>query len=122
MDQQKLEYFRSLLLEQRRQAIEDLEAERATALQSDDGAEDVGDLSELDLNRSTELDLAGRESHLIEEIDDALLRIDDGTYGQCQRCGKPIDEKRLKAMPTAKYDAECQAAIEATQGAETPSL
>lgn len=122
MDQQKLEYFRSLLLEQRRQAIEDLEAERATALQSDDGAEDVGDLSELDLNRSTELDLAGRESHLIEEIDDALLRIDDGTYGQCQRCGKPIDEKRLKAMPTAKYDAECQARIEATQGAETPSL
>ena len=122
MDQQKLEYFRSLLLEQRRQAIEDLEAERATALQSDDEVEDVGDMSELDLNRSTELDLASRESQLIEEIDDALLRIDDGTYGQCERCGKPIDEKRLKAMPTAKYDAECQAAIEATKGAETPSL
>lgn len=122
MDQQKLEYFRNLLLEQRRQANEDLEAERATALEGDDGVEDSGDMSELDLNRSTALDLAGRESQLIEEIDEALLRIDNGTYGQCARCGKPIDEERLKAMPTAKYDAKCQAAIEAAQGVETPSL
>ena len=122
MDQQKLEYFRNLLLEQRRQATKDLEAEKATALEGNDGVEDSGDMSELDLNRSTALDLVGRESQLIEEIDEALLRIDDGTYGQCVRCGKPLDEERLKAMPTAKYDAECQAAIEAGQGAETPSL
>ena len=122
MDQEKLGYFRNLLLEQRRQATEDLEADRATALQGDDGVEDSGDMSELDLNRSTALDLVGRESKLIEEIDEALRRIDDGTYGQCIRCGKPIDEERLKAVPTAKYDAACQAAIEAAQGAETPSI
>jgi len=122
MDQQKLEYFRKLLLEERRQAIENLQAERATALQGDDGVEDAGDESELDLNRSTAFDLAGRESTLIEEIDEALRRIDDGTYGQCARCGKAIDEARLRAMPTARYDAECQSAIEAAQGANTPSL
>src|SRR5215468_1932848 len=122
MDQQKLEYFRKLLLEERRQAIENLQAERATALQGDDGVEDAGDESELDLNRSTAFDLAGRESTLIEEIDEALRRIDDGTYGQCARCGKPIDEARLRAMPTARYDAECQSALEAAQGANTPSL
>src|SRR5689334_11694956 len=122
MNQQKLEYFRKLLLEQRRHATEELQAERATALQGDDGVEDAGDISELDLNRSTAFDLASRESQLIEEIDEALRRIDDGTYDQCARCGKPIDEERLKAMPTAKYDAECQAAIEAAQGVETPSL
>jgi DnaK suppressor protein len=122
MNQQKLEYFRKLLLEQRSRATEELEAERATALQGDDGVEDTGDVSELDLNRSTAFDLASRESQLIEEIDEALRRIDDGTYGQCARCGKPVDEERLKAMPTAKYDAECQAAIETAQGVETPSL
>lgn len=122
MEQQKLEYFRKLLLEQRRQATEDLETERATARQGDDGVEDSGDMSELDLDRSTSLDLATRESQLIEEIDAALLRIDNGTYGQCDRCGRPIDEERLKAMPTARYDAECQEKIEASQGAETPSL
>lgn len=122
MDQQKLEYFRNLLLEQRRQATEDLKAERAAALEGDDGVEDIGEESESDLERSTAFDLAGRNSQLIEEIDEALRRIDDGTYGQCARCGKPIDEERLKAMPTAKYDAACQAAIEAAQGVETPSL
>ena len=122
MEQEKLEYFRNLLLEQRRQVTEDVEVERATALEGDDGVEDSGDMSELDLNRSTALDLVGRESELIEEIDEALQRIDDGTYGQCIRCGKRIDEERLKAMPTAKYDAVCQSAIEAAQGAATPSL
>jgi len=122
MDKQKLEYFRNLLLEQRRQATEDLRADRATALEDDDGVEDIGDMSVFDLNRSTALDLASRQSRLIQDIDDALGRIENGTYGQCVRCGKPLDEERLKAMPTAKYSAECQAAIEAAQQTETPTL
>jgi DnaK suppressor protein len=122
MDKAKLEYFRNLLLEQRRQAVENLDADEATALEGDDGVTDSGDVSELDLSKSTALDLGGRERHLIEEIDDALRRIENGTYGLCARCGKPIDEARLRAMPTARYDAECQAAIEAAQGLETPTL
>jgi DnaK suppressor protein len=122
MDKQKLEYFRTLLLEQRRQATEDLQADKSTALEGDDGVEDSGEMSELDLNRSTALNLATRQTQLIEEIDEALQRIEDGTYGQCVRCGKPLDEERLKAMPTAKYDAECQAAIEAAEQTETPTL
>ena len=122
MDQQRLEYFRNLLLEQRRRAIEDVATDRAAGLAGDDGVEDVGDQSESDLERSTAFELASRESQLLEDIDEALRRIDEGTFGQCRRCGKPIDEERLKAMPTAKYDAACQAAIEAAQGAETPSL
>jgi DnaK suppressor protein len=122
MDKEKLEYFRNLLLEQRRQAVEDLRADRDTALEGYDGVEDEGEMSEIDLNRSTALTLASRQSQLIEEIDEALGRIEDGTYGQCRRCGKPLDEERLEAMPTAKYDVVCQAAIETAQGIETPSL
>ena len=122
MDKQKLEYFRNLLIEQRRQATEDLRADRATALEGDDGVEDIGEMSEFDLNRSVALDLATRQSQLIRDIDDALGRIENGTYGQCVRCDKPLDEERLKAMPTAKYGAECQAAIEAAQQTETPTL
>jgi len=120
MDKQKLEYFRNLLLEQRRQATEDLRADKSTALEGDDGVEDLGEMSELDLNRSTALDLAARQTQLIKEIDEALQRIEDRTYGQCVRCGKPLDEERLKAMPTAKYDAACQAAIEEAQGSNKP--
>ncbi len=118
MDKQKLDYFRNLLLEQRRQATEAMRTDRARALESDDGVIDIGEMSELDLNRSTALNLGGRQMKLIEEIDDALLRIEDGTYGQCERCGKPINERRLEAVPSAKYDAECQAAIEASEGTD----
>lgn len=120
MNKQKLEYFRNLLLKQRLQATEDLRADKATALEGNDGVEDSGEMSELDLNRSTALDLAGRQTQLIEEIDEALQRIEDGTYGQCFCCGKPLDEERLKAVPTAKYDVACQAAIEEVQGSNDP--
>ena len=122
MNAEKLEYFRNLLLQQRQQAAADLAADRAMAVRSEDGVEDIGDMSESDLDRSAALELASRQSELIQEVDDALARIEEGSYGQCARCGKPLSEERLKAMPTAKYDAECQAAIEAAAGTETPSL
>ena len=122
MDQQKLDYFRNLLLEQRRNAEEEMRADRATASEPIDGVIDSEEQAQLDTTKSTALEIGDRQFHLIEEIDDALRRIDDGTYGQCERCGKPISEERLKAMPTALYDAECQAAIEARRGEETPSL
>ena len=123
MDKQKLDLFRNLLLEQRQQAVAEMRSDQATALEQSDGVVDSGEVSQLDVNRSTALDLGGRALSLIEEIDEALGRIEDGTYGQCERCGKPIDEERLKAMPTARYDAQCQAAIEAAQGIqEMPTL
>lgn len=122
MNKQKLEYFHNLLIWQRRQATEDLRADRTTALEGDDGVEDLGEMSEFDLNRSVALELATRQPHLIQDIDDALGRIENGTYGQCVRCGKPLYKERLKATPTAKYGPKCQAAIEAAQRIETPTL
>ena len=123
MNKKKLDFFRNLLLEQRQQAVAALRADEVTALEGNDGVFDSGEASQLDLNKSTAFDLGDRELHLIEEIDEALQRIEDGTYGQCVRCGKPIDEERLKAMPTARYDAPCQAAIEAAQeNNETPTF
>ena len=122
MNKQKLEYFRNLLIWQRRRATEDLRADRTTALENDDGVEDLGEMSELDLNRFVAFELANSQSHLIQDIDDALRRIENGTYGQCVRCGKPLYEERLKTMPTAKYGPKCQAAIEAAQQIETGTL
>ena len=55
MDKQKLNYFRDLLLEQLRTATEDVRADQTTALQGDDGVKDTGDMSELDVNKSTGL-------------------------------------------------------------------
>jgi len=122
MDAQKLNHFRDLLLKQRRQ-IESLHAGQTSEREDVvDDVEDEGDLSRSDVDKDIAFDLGERETHQLQEIDDALRRIDDGTYGTCVRCGKPIDEARLEAVPTARYHADCQSEIEEAQGLETPTL
>ncbi|HEY7340656.1 MAG TPA: TraR/DksA C4-type zinc finger protein [Ktedonobacterales bacterium] len=54
----------------------------------------------------------GNSRTLLEQVQAALRRLDDGTYGFCQRCGKPIGERRLEALPYAEYDLECQEIVE----------
>jgi RNA polymerase-binding transcription factor len=121
---QKLEHFRRLLLEQLRRSTEHIRTEQAAALElSDEDVKDSVDLSVLDLNREIIFRLGERDSQVVADIDQALLRIKEGTYGICARCGKPIDERRLEAIPTARYDAPCQTAIESANGEEDmPSL
>jgi DnaK suppressor protein len=69
-----------------------------------------------DLNKEIALRLGERSSKVVADIDQALLRIKEGSYGICARCSQPIDERRLEAVPTARYDANCQAAIESMNG------
>jgi DnaK suppressor protein len=117
MDEKRLDHFRKILLEQLRQRTENVRADQAAALEAnDDGVKDSVDMSLQDVNREIAFRLGERESQMVADIDQALLRIDEGTYGECARCGKPIDERRLEALPTARYDAACQAEIEANQG------
>jgi DnaK suppressor protein len=73
-------------------------------------------MSQMDVNKELAFRLGDRESQMLADIDQALLRIEEGSYGLCARCGKPIDEKRLEAVPTARYDAACQALIESANG------
>ncbi|HEY0404473.1 MAG TPA: TraR/DksA family transcriptional regulator [Pyrinomonadaceae bacterium] len=121
MDEKKLEHYRRVLLDQLRQHTEHVRDEQAAALEfarADDGAKDSVDMSLRDVNQEIAFRLGEHESRMVADIDQALLRMDEGSYGVCERCGKPIDERRLDAMPTARYDAACQAVIEANQGLE----
>ena len=119
MDAQKLEHFRNLLLNQLRENTEQVRTDQAAALEfHDDGVKDSVDLSVQDLNKEIALRLGERSSKVVADIDQALLRIKEGTYGICARCSQPIDERRLEAIPTARYDAACQAAIESANGEE----
>jgi RNA polymerase-binding transcription factor len=123
MKAEKLEHFRQLLLEQLREHTEHMSADQASALEfSDDGVMDTPDLSLMDVNKELAFKLGEKEYQMVADIEQALLRIKEGTYGTCARCGKPIDEKRLEAMPWARYDAHCQSIIEQEQGDQAPSL
>jgi DnaK suppressor protein len=124
MKAEKLKHFRELLLAQLREHTEHIRTDTAAALDaSDDGAKDSVDLSMMDVNKEMSFRLGERESQMVADIDQALLRIQEGSYGKCARCGKEIDERRLEALPTARYDANCQTIMEQAQGPlETPSL
>ncbi|GAC1396451.1 MAG: RNA polymerase-binding protein DksA [Pyrinomonadaceae bacterium] len=125
MDAQKLKHFREILEAQLRQhknnALDNQEA-AVEMRESDDGVKDTLDMSLADVNQELQLRLGERESNMIADTDQALRRIDEGVYGTCQRCSKPIPERRLEAMPAARYDAECQSLIEASEDEETPTL
>jgi len=121
---ERLKHFRQILEEQLKEHTTKVSVEQAAALASDDdGVKDSVDLSLVDVNKEIAFRLTERESQIVADIDQALLRIREGSYGICARCGKPIDERRLEAVPTARYDAACQAIIESANGDDDlPSL
>ena len=122
MQPEKLARFKTILLGALGQHTEHVRDDQAAALElSDDGVKDTVDLSLMDVNKEMALRLGERESQMIADIDQALLRIEEGSYGQCARCGKLIDERRLEALPTARYDAACQEAIERANGEDEHS-
>ena len=61
----------------------------------------AGDVATATFDREMASSLEENSNHVLTEIDAALARIDAGTYGVCERCGKPIDEERLEALPWA---------------------
>ena len=119
MDEKRLDHYRTVLLEQLRQQAEAARGNQNDALEfatNDDGVKDVADQSVKDVSQEIEYRLSERASQAVADIDQALMRIDEGSYGVCARCGKDIPERRLDAVPTARYDAECQSLIEQSAG------
>lgn len=124
MKPERLEYFRRLLMDQLPEHSEHIRTDQATALEyADDGVMDTPDLSLMDVNKEMAFKLGENESQMVADIDQALLRIKEGSYGTCARCGNPIDERRLEAMPWVRYDANCQTMLESRMDRdEMPSL
>lgn len=66
----------------------------------------------MDLERELGISLSEMRNRRRQMIDDALLRVEDGSYGVCAECGVEISEKRLAAVPFAKLCVECQTQAE----------
>jgi len=70
---------------------------------------DVCDIASSDRDRELSLRLSERERQKLKEIEDALDRIEEGTFGNCERCGDRIPFGRLKVMPSATVCVACKA-------------
>ena len=68
----------------------------------------MADMATDNFDREFSLDLASNEQTMLNRIDEALKKIQDGSYGVCENCAKPISFKRLKAVPYAKLCIKCK--------------
>lgn len=81
-----------------------------------DGVEDREESAREMEEREEEQSIFVNQQTLLDEIEQALRRLDQGTYGRCSECGQPIPEKRLEAIPWAARDVVCEAHREAASG------
>ncbi|MCI0630477.1 MAG: TraR/DksA C4-type zinc finger protein [Phycisphaerales bacterium] len=116
-----LNHYRDLLISKRRELIGDLNAMENEALRSGGGNLSHMPIHMADIGTDTYdqdfmLGLAAAERDQLREIDAALARIEDASYGVCQMTGKPIPKARLDAKPWAKYTIEAARKLEGQWG------
>lgn len=117
MNEADREYFRKLLEEKRRLASSDLE-EYERVSRSDEAQESAEDRSAYSLHmadrgtdameREKNMLFAQREGSYIDYLDEALERVEDGTFGACRVCGNEIGRARLEAVPVATQCIKCK--------------
>jgi DnaK suppressor protein len=109
MNRLELNTFKDLLNERKRELI--TEASRTVGGMEDsrDEISDPSDRASLEGNRTLTLRIRDRERKLITKIEEALGRIDEGTYGDCEECGGSIGVERLKARPVTTLCITCKA-------------
>ncbi len=109
MNSKMKEYFRLKLIEWKKNLLKD-SSQTLNNLQKEENSSkpDITDRASEEIERSFELRTRDRERKLINKIDAAIKRIDDGIYGYCEETGEPIGIKRLEARPVATLSLEAQ--------------
>jgi len=111
LSKKDLEHYKSILLRKRAELMGDVENMEGQALKDTSGSlshlpQHVAEAGSDAYDQSLALDIADVDRRLIREIDDALGRIADGSYGLCRVTGKPINRERLEELPWTSYSIE----------------
>jgi DnaK suppressor protein len=108
MNARQLEFFKQKLLDWKAEILEE-SRETLTHLKAEtENHPDIADRASSETDRALELRTRDRQRKLISKIDEALRRIEDGSYGYCEETGEPISLARLSARPTATLSLEAQ--------------
>ena len=120
MDQEKLTFFKELLEGRLRVLLEEA-GKTASGMRQDSNGDfpDPTDRASLESDRNFLLRIKDRERKLILKVKEALDRIDNGTFGICESCGRPISEKRLLARPVTTQCIDCKTEEEKRERSET---
>jgi len=113
MDKKTLEKYRKKLLKAREELIKKIIADYNSSKSSErEIAQDIGDQALDTYSKEFLYSLSDADRKQLLMINEALNRIEEGSYGFCLRCGKKIAAKRLDVIPWAKYCIECQEKLE----------
>ncbi|MGZ5947700.1 MAG: RNA polymerase-binding protein DksA [Caulobacteraceae bacterium] len=108
MNERQLEYFKQKLLNWKEDILRE-SRETLSHLQTDtENHPDIADRASSETDRALELRTRDRQRKLISKIDEALRRIEDGSYGYCEETGEPIGVARLEARPIATLSLAAQ--------------
>ena len=109
-----LAYLRSILMDRRRGLARAVETELSPLSESGrrSPSSDLLDAAIDNSTRDLAFQMAAVGSSEVQSIDRALRRLEEGSYGQCNECGEPIAEARLRALPFAEMCVKCQQAYE----------
>ncbi len=105
--------LKKLLLEKKAFILNEAKSEIAKYVSGEnrqlvETAFDEGDLAVIDISEDINLRRLSVHRRLLVDIDDALRKIEDGTYGICEECGEEISERRIAVLPTATFCVDCQ--------------
>ena len=123
MPQERYLELKRILEERRREILSEVH-EKMRDVRSDgptgnpQGVLDAVESSEADIQEDIEFALIQMKAETLEKIDEALVRLEEGTYGYCFECGEEISERRLRALPFAVRCKDCEEAREAAQQRE----
>ena len=104
----QVEYFRQKLLRWRADLLKEADGTLASLSEGGIHEADITDRASVETDRALELRTRDRARKLISKIDQALQRVDNGSYGYCEETGEPIGIKRLEARPIATLSVEAQ--------------
>ncbi|MGE4234460.1 MAG: TraR/DksA family transcriptional regulator [Bacteriovoracia bacterium] len=108
MDQKKLAKFRKLLLEEKEKVINNSRKDLNDIKIDVEDLPDETDLAASEVSQALAFKLRDRERLLLVKIDEALMKIEQGTFGICESCEEPIEPKRLEARPMSNLCISCK--------------
>src|SRR5262245_44968589 len=109
MSKKEMEKYRRLLEEKKASLSVDIAKTRdAEEETTEESTQDIADKAVSSYTREFLYSLSDSDRNTVLQIDQALVRIQEGNYGLCQNCGQPMSEKRLSAVPWASHCVDCQ--------------
>jgi DnaK suppressor protein len=108
MNERQREYFRARLVNWKEDILKEAKETLLHLQEENQNHPDLADRASSETDRAIELRARDRQRKLISKIDEALGRIDDGSYGYCEETGEPIAIRRLEARPIATLSVEAQ--------------